>query len=290
MNYYVYVYLNKLKPGKYQYDNLYFEYEPFYVGKGKKDRHLFHLNKVKNDCKYKDSIKFRIIKENISNGVEPIIIKIEEYLTEDKSLFLEKEVITRIGRLDMNTGPLTNRNDGSIKPQDNYRHDSESKSKISKSSKNRDPEKRYTLISPNGDIYNDIKLNSFCEKYKLDYQKIRKSSNKGKIKPIKSNSIKQSKLETINCVGWQVINKKIVKEITDKLKYKFIKPDGEEILIYSSDVIKEKCIEFKLDQRTLRYYKNKGVINIKNSTQSSEETINCQGWQFIDLELLHQGL
>jgi hypothetical protein len=28
------------------------------------------------------------------------------------------------------------------------------------------------------------------------YQKIRKSSNKGKIKPIKSNSIKQSKLDT----------------------------------------------------------------------------------------------
>jgi hypothetical protein len=133
-------------------------------------------------------------------------------------------------------------------------------------------------------------LNSFCKKYKLDYQKIRKSSNKGKIKSIKSNSIKQSKLETINCVGWEVINKKIAKEIIDKLKYKFIKPDGEEILIYSSDVIKDKCIEFKLDQRTLRYYKNKGVINIKNTTQSSEETINCQGWQFIDLELLHQDL
>ena len=291
MNYYVYIYLDKLKPGKFQYDDLYFDHEPFYVGKGKEERYLFHLNKVKNNCKYKDCIKFRTIKGNLSNGVEPIIIKMCENLTEDDSLVLEKEIITKIGRIDIKTGPLSNRNDGGKKPQDNYHHDPETKYKISRSGKNRDPEKRYTLLSPGGKVYEDIKLKNFCDEHNLDYQKMRKYSNRGKIKPIRITSIKQSKIETINCVGWEVINKKIIKEIKEKpIRYKLIDPSGNEFLIYSGDMIKDKCIEMGLDQRTLRYYKNKGHIDIKNTTQCSKESINCIGWQFIDIDLLRQGL
>lgn len=288
MNYYVYVYLDKLKPGDYRYNNLYFEYEPFYVGKGKKNRYLFHLNKVKNNSKYRDCLKFKIIKKNILNGFDPIIIKISENLTEDKALILEKEVITKIGRIDIKTGPLSNRNDGGLKPQDNYHHDSESRNKISISSKNRPPEKRYTLIDPNGKVYEDVKLVNFCKNNKLDYQKIRKSSNKGKINKIRVTSIKQSKIETINCIGWEVINKKIVKEIKEKeVKYKLIDPNGREFFIKSGDTIKDKCIEMSLDPRTLRYYKNKGMISIKNILQCRKESINCIGWQFIDLSDHH---
>jgi hypothetical protein len=281
--YYVYIYLNILRPGNYTYQNLHFDYEPFYVGKGKDKRYLYHLEKVKNKCKYKRSDKFEIIESIVNSGNEPIIIKYDN-LSEDDALFLEKETITKIGRFDLGKGPLSNRNDGGHKPQDNYHHNLESKKKISIASKNRDAENRYTLISNDGIIYDNIKLSEMCTKFNLDYQKIRKYANKGKVKEIKSTSIKQSKQSTINCVGWELINKKIIKKEVKLPKYKLISPDGLEHFIYSDTFISDKCSELNLDQRTLRYYKNKGVINIKNITLCNEKTINCIGWQFIVLQ------
>jgi hypothetical protein len=278
--FYVYIYLNKLKPiDSYNYDDLTFNYEPFYVGKGKDKRFLYHLNKVKNKCKFKSSIKFNIIKEHIENDIEPLILKIEN-LSEKESLNLEKEIIKKIGRLDLNTGPLTNRNDGGHKPQDNYHHDEISKEKISISGKNRMAEDRYKIISPDGKIYDNIKLLNFCRDNNLDYQKMRKSSNEGKIK-IRITSIKQSKKETLNCIGWEVINKK-TGEKNIKINYKFIDSNNREFLLYKGDMIKDFCKKFNLDVRTIRYYKNKGKIKIKNKSQSKIESINCEDWEFID--------
>ena len=90
--YYVYVYLNTLKPGLFTYNNLSFDYEPFYVGKGFGKRYLHHLNKVKNKNKFKDSDKFQIITEIISSGVDPIILKIKDSLSEDDALLLENNL------------------------------------------------------------------------------------------------------------------------------------------------------------------------------------------------------
>jgi len=281
--YYVYIYLNILRPGNYIYQDLHFDYEPFYVGKGKNKRYLYHLEKVKNKCKYKKSDKFEIIESIVNSGNEPIIIKYDN-LCEDYALVLEKKTIRKIGRFDLGKGPLCNRNDGGHKPQDNYHHDLESKKKISITSKNREAENRYTLISNDGTIYDNIKLNVMCIKFNLDYQKIRKSANKGVIKEIKRTSIKQSKQSTINCVGWELINKKVIKKEIKLPKYKLMSPNGFEHFIYSDTFIKDKCLELNLDQRTLRYYKNKGVINIKNINLCNERTINCIGWQFIVLQ------
>lgn len=287
MNYYVYIYLNKLKPGKYKYKDISFEFEPFYIGKGKGKRYMHHLNKVKNKCKYKKNSKFDIIEDNIKNGVYPEIIKIDN-LSEEYSLFLEKEMITKIGRMDINTGPLTNRNDGGIKPQDNYHHTKEVKNKISISGRKRSPDDRYTLISPDNNIFRKVKLLNFCEENKLDYQKMRKYSNKGKIPPIRITSIKQSKTETINCVGWTVINNKIKSNKEKYIKYKLIDPSGNETIILRGEIIKDLCEKLNLDHRTLRYYKNKGRIKIKNKNQCGIKSANCDGWEFIDHLLQHQ--
>lgn len=189
-------------------------------------------------------------------------------------------MIRKIGRLDLNNGPLTNRNDGGHKPQDNYHHDELSKEKISISGKKRIAEDRYSVISPDGEIYDNIKLINFCKDNNLDYQKMRKSSNKGKIK-IRVTSIKQSKKETLNCIGWEVINKKSGKKDI-KINYKFIDPTGQIFILYKGEMIKDFCKSFNLDIRTIRYYKNKGKINIKNKSQSKVESINCENWEFID--------
>ena len=44
MNSYVYVYLDTRKPGIFIYDELKFEYEPFYVGKGYGNRAYEHID------------------------------------------------------------------------------------------------------------------------------------------------------------------------------------------------------------------------------------------------------
>jgi hypothetical protein len=278
--FYTYVYLNVLKPGHFKYDDMEFDYEPFYVGKGKDDRYLHHLNKVKNNYKYKSSLKFSIIEENVKNGKDPIIIKIQDDISEDESLSLEKLLIRKIGRFDLGKGPLTNLNDGGHKPQVNYRHSEETKNKISETNKKRKPDDRYDLISPEGIFYKNIKLLDFCKKHNLNYDKIRKSSNNGKIRV--SKNIKTKK-ETLNCEGWVVINNKIENKKEKKIKYTLISSDNITYTIYSNESGIDFCKKLNLDFRLLRLYKNKGIINIRNIDQCKKiESKNCQGWEFID--------
>jgi len=78
-----------------------------------------------------------------------------------------------------------------------------------------------------------------------------------------------------------VINKK-TGEKNIKINYKFIDSNNREFLLYKGDMIKDFCKKFNLDVRTIRYYKNKGKIKIKNKSQSKIESINCEDWEFID--------
>lgn len=279
-NFYVYVYLNTMKPGYYIYNNIEFNYEPFYVGKGKNNRYLYHLNKVKNKNKYRSNHKFSIIEKCIYNNTEPIIIKLYDNLDENTSLILEKETILTIGRSDLLKGPLTNRNDGGLKPQDNYRHTEDAKRNISIGLKKSNPRDRYDLISPENKKFNNVNLLEFCSINNLDYQKMRKSSNKGCVKVRKTINCNK---ETLNCENWQVINKKVYKPDNRKLRYMLISPDSNEYKVYNNQCITNLTKELNLDLRLLRLYRNKGKIEIRNINQcKSQKSINCQGWQFID--------
>lgn len=111
MDYYVYVYLDPRFPGVYEYGEHNFNYEPFYVGKGRNWRFRNHLLKVKRG-KYPNLPKFHIIKQILDSGMEPIIIKYKENLKEEESFLIEKDLIDKIGRKDIKKGPLRNLSNG----------------------------------------------------------------------------------------------------------------------------------------------------------------------------------
>jgi len=101
--YYLYVYLNPLKLN--ENENLPFKHEAFYVGRGKGNRYKAHLQKYRLK---KDNIKNKLIKEILSNNLEPEIIIYESGLTFTESNNLERELIKEIGRIVDNSGTLTN--------------------------------------------------------------------------------------------------------------------------------------------------------------------------------------
>ncbi len=107
-NFYVYVYLDPRKPGKYIYGVYEFDYEPFYVGKGSNGRANSHLNKNKDNSYFDRKIK-KIQRCFCSN---PIVIKYKEMLMEKEAFAIEIHMIQTIGRHDKKQGPLCNHTDG----------------------------------------------------------------------------------------------------------------------------------------------------------------------------------
>jgi group I intron endonuclease len=108
-NYYVYVYLDPTKKCKSTYSNISFLYEPFYIGKGKGERHIDHLRPYKLNKKTYISNRINKIKKS---NVNPFIIKIKENITEEEALSIEVFFISLIGRRNLNTGTLVNITDG----------------------------------------------------------------------------------------------------------------------------------------------------------------------------------
>src|SRR4030065_1721378 len=107
--FYVYCYLNPLKLGRYTYGNyISFLYEPFYVGKGKGDRWRNHLCPSYKQNKFKRNIIDKIKK----TGQLPIIVKIDNLLSNYDAKVLESYLISIIGRRDLELGPLTNHSNG----------------------------------------------------------------------------------------------------------------------------------------------------------------------------------
>ena len=103
--FYVYVFLDSTKPGEWIYEDLKFDFEPFYIGKGTADRMI----NSKCDKKTFKSNKIKSIKEK---GGEVISMKIFGNLSVEESIKIEIELIKKIGRRELDLGPLTNLTDG----------------------------------------------------------------------------------------------------------------------------------------------------------------------------------
>jgi hypothetical protein len=88
--------------------------EPFYVGcSNSEQRYSNHLKFAKSALARNVQIdKNKIILRMRDAGLEPGFYKIADGLTQDEGYALERETITKIGRLLLGTGPLTNADDG----------------------------------------------------------------------------------------------------------------------------------------------------------------------------------
>ena len=137
-NFYVYIYLNPLKPGKFSYERddekleKVFDFEPFYIGAGHNNRIYDHLNEaIMNITPVKGELKLNIIRKILRNNREPIIFKLKENLTYEEAFnHWEKFYIRIIGRRNKKLGPLTNLSDGG-EGNVGYKHRQETKNRIS---------------------------------------------------------------------------------------------------------------------------------------------------------------
>jgi hypothetical protein len=107
--FYIYAYLDPRKKGNYVYDDLKFDYEPIYISKGKGKRLYQHLSKRKLS---KNTFKNNKIKSILDSNIQPIILKIFENESESIVFNKEFELINKIGRNDLKTGPLCNLTNG----------------------------------------------------------------------------------------------------------------------------------------------------------------------------------
>lgn len=123
--FYVYIYLDPRKPGKYIYGEYNFNYEPIYVGKGCNQRDILHLSIYK---KVKSKF-YNTLNKIINNGFTPIFFRIKDNLIEEESFKLEIKLISIIGRQINKNGPLLNYRTGG----DGGSHSEETKKKISES-------------------------------------------------------------------------------------------------------------------------------------------------------------
>ena len=116
--YYIYIYLNPLKPGKFNYQDLNFDFEPIYVGKGTGKRIHYHLTSCqnKNNKAGYRRLFYQKLRKIIRLGHTPKVIVFKNYLTESESFEIEKELISKIGRRITKEGPLCNNSKGGEGP------------------------------------------------------------------------------------------------------------------------------------------------------------------------------
>jgi hypothetical protein len=94
------------KPGTYKYGSEVFDFEPFYIGKGRGARRF--------TTKYSDgnTIKARIIAKIHALGLKVRGRFVRTNLTEADAFELERKWIAKIGRRNLDKGPLANLTDG----------------------------------------------------------------------------------------------------------------------------------------------------------------------------------
>jgi hypothetical protein len=265
MNSYVYVYLDTRKPGIFIYDELKFEYEPFYVGKGYGNRAYEHIDEKRIINTHKSG-KIKKIKYC---GLLPKILFLYENLDDVEAQKIEIEIIKKIGRYP--NGPLTNMTDGgdgslglkrsieSInKQKESIRNNKEWYDKMKSkefSNKMSNILKKYYSIDENKKLISENKIgekNPMYGKKTSEKQKesVRKAHAEGKIK------LSESGIESIRNSSFLRRGKKNIKIRCDIKEYILISPQLEEFLIHGNKKLQLFCKDNKLQLHVLKKYNN----------------------------------
>ena len=286
MEYYVYIILNPLKSGNFNYKEYHFDYEPFYVGKGKGKRKTDTLSEKKNKFK-------RCIIDKIKNaGLMPISIIIENNLTENVAFELEKKIICLIGRKDLKTGTLTNFTNGG-----------EGTSGIIQSKKTKRKRKdallKYRPYFKSEEF--KIKAKEGAKKRKenpeyIEYLKILSQKYKGNGNPMygkhtsekQKESVRKARLEgriILSETGRQKLieashnrkGKKNTVKRCDTKKYELISPNGNKFIIFGYVELQKFCKENKLQVYVLK--NNIGLIKENMVVGYKIFAKNTIGWK-----------
>jgi hypothetical protein len=199
-NFYVYIVFDGSKKGVYSYGSYSFEYEPFYVGKGKFDRYKMHLEKTEINAKRNiNSYKNNKIKKLKRENKEIIIEKYYINLFETDALQKEEILIKTIG-LKENGGPLTNLTNGGEAGANLSR---ESKAKMIASKKEW---YKHNIHPMQGKKHSPETIEKFKKRPHIKWTKEQKQN-----------------LKKIRCAH---------KNKSQTLKWKCINPNGEEFIVY----------------------------------------------------------
>lgn len=257
-NYYVYEYIDPKT-------NI-----PFYVGKGKNDRYLYHLKNLNDNTNLH---KVNKIKKILSEGGEPIIKLVKTGLTETQSFDFEKKLIEKYGRIDLENGSLVNLSDGG-EGQSGWIPSGTYKAKMSELSKgcnNGMFGKKH-----NEETKNKIREKSTGRKFTILTKKKMSENKMGK-----NNSFygKKHKKETIELIRQKKVGRFTgEKNFTAKI-FMFITPNNEKKIVKGGFI--RFCEKNNLSIAKMRRYIDKGIIPKpkKNPQSMTVESENCIGWE-----------
>ena len=111
-NTYVYALLDTRKPGPFFYGHWKFEYEPFYIGKGKGTRFIKHVRFAEYGHNHYNQFKYNKIRKILREGFEVGVRFLKQELDDSVARALEIKLIALIGRADLKFGPLVNLTNG----------------------------------------------------------------------------------------------------------------------------------------------------------------------------------
>lgn len=249
--YYIYVFLDGTKPGKYTYGDINFDYEPFYVGKGTG-------NRLKSSLLDRESpFKINKIKKIRRIGGEIITLKLFENLENEESLEIEKILISKIGRRDMGSGTLVNQTDGG---DGRFRspHSDETKLKISKTKKERN------LSIPHSEE---------TKKYLSD---INKGENNPMFGKKHSNTIKESQSNRVSGINHPMFGKKHDEKTKEKIKNNR-NVNQEEINEISKRLNSKAILQYDLEGKFIKEHESIKLAALETGLSESLIGKTCRG-------------